>query len=112
MPLSIAEISRVVDALEVEINNGGFDQYFYNAAGGDAQIALEALGQIGAHHTAAILQGAMAKFPDGAPAIERAARQAQLAEISPESDAFESEDKAFLAYVENPARLVQAYSST
>lgn len=110
MSLPFAEISRVIDQLEVEINNGGFDQYFYNSPGGDAHIALEALTLIGAHHTAAILKDAMARFPGGAPAIERNARQAQLAEISPESDAFASEDKAFLAYLENPSALADAFA--
>jgi hypothetical protein len=41
-----------VEILEAEINNGGFDQYFFNSSGDHANEALESLKKIGALKTA------------------------------------------------------------
>ncbi|MEJ2420051.1 MAG: DUF4375 domain-containing protein [Exilibacterium sp.] len=37
-------------ALEAEVNNGGFDQLFYNSAGDIAFYTAKALDSIGAHN--------------------------------------------------------------
>ncbi|MBW4362816.1 DMP19 family protein, partial [Flavobacterium taihuense] len=44
--------------LEREINNGGFNQYFFNSSGEFAHLTVESLRIIGAHITADILQKA------------------------------------------------------
>lgn len=54
-----------VRQLEAEVNNGGFDQYFFNSAGSYASDALWGLHAIGAGVSASILERAMAQFPDG-----------------------------------------------
>jgi hypothetical protein len=53
--------------LEAEVNNGGFDQYFFNTSGNYALDTPESLEEIGAHHTAQILRDAISIFPGGPP---------------------------------------------
>jgi Domain of unknown function (DUF4375) len=50
--------------LEKEINNGGFNQYFYNSSGDFAHQAIISLRQINAIKTAEILQLAIDQFPN------------------------------------------------
>ncbi|HKG05605.1 MAG TPA: DMP19 family protein [Pedobacter sp.] len=44
--------------LEAEINNGGFNQYYYNSTGQFARLAPEALKLVGAHQLASLTQAA------------------------------------------------------
>ena len=41
-------VSTLIEALEAEVNNGGFDQYFYNSAGDNTAETIQALETIGA----------------------------------------------------------------
>lgn len=68
--------------LEAEVNNGGFDQFYFNSAGDHAVETVAALERIGARHTAGIVTRANAAFRDGRPPRERAARQKQLLALS------------------------------
>lgn len=55
-------------AVESEVNNGGFSQYFLNFSGETAGFVAEALDQIGAPRTADICRRAIAvAFPAGLP---------------------------------------------
>jgi len=45
--------------LEAEVNNGGFQQYFWNSAGDHADVALKSLKKIGAYQTATLLEEAI-----------------------------------------------------
>jgi hypothetical protein len=102
-----SEVARLVQALEDEVNNGGFDQYFFNSAGNEAAQAIEALVAIGADKTAAILRRACARFPAGMPPTEWSTRQEQLLEIvSPDSEAFEEDDAEFYRYQDDLAAMV------
>lgn len=56
--------------LEAEVNNGGFHQFFFNSDGDRAVLTPAALRQIGAEHTASIVERANAMFP-GAPPTDR-----------------------------------------
>lgn len=105
-------VRRLIDELEGEVNNGGFDQYFFNSAGDEAAQAIAALEAVRATRTAAIVRGACGRFPGGLPATDRAARQVALEQISPEGDAFEDDDDAFLAYEDDLAALVAAFESS
>ncbi len=67
--------------LEVEVNNGGFDQYYFNAAGALAIDTVGALEAIGARRAASLLMAANAEFPGAAPPMDRALRQQVLAVI-------------------------------
>ncbi len=91
--------------LEAEINNGGFDQYFFNSSGDHCLETKESLIRIGAQKTAEILADAMFLFPDGEPSKDQTKRQNQLKEVSPDSDRFESHDQRFLAYEEDVSGL-------
>ena len=53
-----------IQELEREINNGGFNQYFFNSSGNYAHETLIALKAIGANNTAKMLQNAINEFPD------------------------------------------------
>ena len=48
-----------IDALESEINNGGFNQYFFNSSGQNCFETLRALKRSGKNKTAEILETAI-----------------------------------------------------
>lgn len=103
-------VRRLVEELEAEVNNGGFDQYFFNSAGGNAAAAIEALDALGAHKTANIVRRACAKFPGGMPPSNRTERQGPLETVSPDSDAFEDVDDAFYEYEDDLVGLVRTFN--
>jgi hypothetical protein len=56
-------------AVESEVNNGGFSQYFLNSSAETASFVAQALDTIGAPKTADICRRAVERaFPDGLPA--------------------------------------------
>lgn len=61
--------------LEAEVNNGGFDQYFFNSSGDQANSAPWALRQIGAHSVATLCEEANAVFGESVPSEEGVRRQ-------------------------------------
>jgi len=70
--------------LEADVNNGGFDQYYFNGAGDQAFFAPEALRAIGAYRMASIVERANAIFgPDG-PSRKRTPRQSQRSLAAPD----------------------------
>ncbi len=75
---------ELVEELEAEVNNGGFDQYFFNSSGENAAAVIGALDKIGATKTAGIVRAACEKFPGGMPPADWIARQAVLLDsVSP-----------------------------
>jgi hypothetical protein len=70
--------------LETEVNNGGFDQYFFNSSGDYAIDTPAMLEEIGAHHTAQIVKEAISIFPGGAPSRDREERLKMYELISDE----------------------------
>lgn len=100
-------VRRLVEELEAQVNNGGFDQYFFNSSGGNAAATLDALDAVGAHKTAAIVRRACARFPGGMPPSDWNERQdVLLSTVSPDSEAFEDDDDAFYKYEEDLAGMV------
>lgn len=98
--LSEAErIFYITQTLEMEVNNGGFSQFFFNSSGNFSNELVEAFSAIGAKVTAAICQKATAVFGRNIP-IDRGARQNMLLELeSDEIDELLREcDDAFYAY--------------
>jgi hypothetical protein len=62
----LSETQRVYylkQMLEVEVCNGGFDQFYFNSAGDHAHETVLALLKIGAVETAKTVQSANAQFP-------------------------------------------------
>jgi hypothetical protein len=111
-----SEVRRLIGALEDEVNNGGFDRFFFNSAGNEAAEIIQALEAVGASKTAAIVRRACAKFPGGMPPANWFARQhvlldtVQLPEDAP-TEAFDQEDADFLAYGGDLEGFVAAYSA-
>ncbi len=103
------EVRELIDELEAEINNGGFDQFFFNSSGDNTLRITQALKLIGASHTAEILEKAASKFPEGLVPTDRDMRQEILEVISPDSDAFKNEDEQFFEYVDNLIEMVSSY---
>lgn len=64
--------------LDSEVNNGGFNQFYWNSAGEFALEALEGLETIGADKRASILEAANSEFPNGKPSENREKRQQEL----------------------------------
>jgi hypothetical protein len=85
--------------LEREINNGGFNQYFYNSSGDFAHETINSLKIIGADKTANILQQAIDQFPDKIVPLNRTERQEVLEKIEETvSEIFEELDEKFFVY--------------
>ena len=102
------KIVELVQALEDEVNNGGFHQFFYNDAGDNALETIKALETIGAIKTADVLRRAAAMFPGGIPPKERFSRQDVLLD-SLSVQVFHALDDEFYAYQENLASLLANY---
>ncbi len=101
------EIASLIESLEAEINNGGFDQFFYNSSGDDTAETIQALEAIGAADTSDIVRRAAALFPGSMPPKDRLARQEILLKISPDADAFDELDGEFCGYPDDLADLLK-----
>ncbi len=101
------QILVAVYALEAEVNNGGFDQYFFNSAGDQAWFAPAALKSIGAHRMASIVEQANALFGEGGPPRITDERQSALFAITDANEnVWEELDRAFYEYPDDIAALL------
>jgi hypothetical protein len=99
-----------VEAAEREVNNGGFDQYFFNCEDGEIRDADRAFEAIGAKHTAGIVRKASSVFPAGKPPSDRSERQKMLLEFGPKEEAaLEKLDEEFYEYQDNIGELLIEY---
>ena len=101
--LSEAErIFYITQTLEMEVNNGGFSQFFYNSSGNFSNELVGAFTAIGANATAAICQKAISAFGRDIP-VDRDEREEMLDELEgDEFDAILEEcDCAFFDYKDN-----------
>lgn len=93
--------------LETEINNGGFDQYYFNSSGNyaiDAPIALE---EIGANRTAEIVKEANSVFPGSSPPRDRDERARILDQITEDiQEKWNELENRFFKY-EDPLEVLQ-----
>lgn len=104
-------IFYVAQTLEAEVNNGGFDQFFYNSSGAFANELVEAFTAIGAHHTAEICRKAVEAFGSEVP-TDREKRQDLLDELEDDEvfcRTLEACDDAFYEYKDNLTELNFAY---
>jgi Domain of unknown function (DUF4375) len=74
-----------ISGLQREVNNGGFDQYFYNSAGNNAAYALAGLSEMGAVQTNSLLKKAVAEFPSSQVPVNREKRYALMVTIDEKS---------------------------
>jgi hypothetical protein len=106
------KVFSAIWAVESEVNNGGFSQYFLNASAETAPFVVEALNAIGAPKTADICRRATATaFPSGLPrTVEQV--QAAASDFSDEIlEKLEPLDQEFFSYPHNLTELLFAYVS-
>lgn len=88
--------------LEMEINNGGFNQYFFNSYGAQAHQTVQSLQKIGANKTAAILQKAIEQFPNSEVPEDRTERLEIMEQIEETANPVWDElDEQFYKYEDN-----------
>lgn len=99
-----------IEMLESQINNGGFDQYFFNSSGEYAHETLKALEEINAPEIGELLNQAIKIFPS-LPIPKNTEVRRELMENLPEkiSDKWDKLDDEFYKYPENLAGLVIRY---
>jgi hypothetical protein len=103
-------VAYCIDALEREVNNGGFDQFFWNSSGDTAHETHAALLEIGAAAAAELVQEAIAVFPGGKVPTDRAQREKVL-ESLPESarEKWHELDGRFYDYPDDLTTLMRGY---
>jgi hypothetical protein len=97
--------------LYVEVNNGGFDQFFYNDAGKLAGDALRGLESLGAQGMADILRRAMSIFPGGVVPADQNERQDFMCDslTDDQKELLEKLDAEFYKSSEPVSDLLTAY---
>ena len=96
--------------LEGEVNNGGFNQYFWNSAGNHAGLALQTLQQMGATKTADLLSQAIeAAFGDVLPPSRSERQDALLKDEEAKSKKLDELDQVFYLYQEDISQLMNEY---
>lgn len=104
------QVFFLVWSLEAEINNGGFNQFFFNSSGDHATATAEALRAIGATKTAAIVEAAMSIFGAEGPNRSKTRRQQQLTIFSDEQQERLSDlDAIYYTYPDNLSGLLATY---
>lgn len=104
------QVFRAIWELESQVNNGGFDQYFFNSSGDTAFAVVGALKSVGAQSTASIAARASAVFPDSLPPRDQTERQGILESLTEEQeDLLQDLDDEFLAYPDNLTELLFDY---
>ena len=106
------QVFSSVWAVEAEVNNGGFSQYFLNDSCETAVFVVEAMDTIGAPRTADICRRAIATaFPAGLPPTPKAI-STTAADFSDEVlEQLGALDNEFFAYPHNLTDLLFAYVS-
>jgi hypothetical protein len=106
------QVFSAIWAVESEVNNGGFSQYFLNSSAESASFVVEALETIGAPKTASICNRAIATaFPAGLPATVETIRSAAADFPNEILKSLETLDQEFFAYPHNLTNLLFAYVS-
>ncbi len=99
-----------IEMLEGQVNNGGFDQYFFNSSGEYAHETLKALEEIKAYQMAEILNNAIKAFPTLPIPKDTEQRRELMEDISENiSETWDKLDDKFYEYPENLAGLVIEY---
>jgi len=106
------KVFSAIWAVESEVNNGGFSQYFLNSSAETASFVIEALRTIGASDAASICERAInAAFPSGLPASEEAIRSSANDFPDDVLDKLEDLDQEFFSYPNDVTDLLFAYAS-
>ena len=109
--LSLPErVFYITQSLEMEVNNGGFSQFFYNSSGNLSNELVHAFTEIGAEATAAICKRALDAFGQELPP-DQDERQQLLDELESDEidEILEECDNAFYNYEDDLNSLNHAY---
>lgn len=109
--LSPAErIVYITQILEMEVNNGGFDQYFFHSSGDCSSEAVSAFQAIGANTTAEICRKAVSAFGRDIP-VDWFERQEMMSESDSEeiAEILHECDMAFYDYQDDLLGLTYRY---
>ncbi len=99
-----------IEELEQEVNNGGFNQFFFNTAGDYTFEILKALDEIGSTKFLDILEKAIDVFPDRNIPKEMELRREILEQIEDTADPIWNElDMEFYKYEEDIHKLMVDY---
>ncbi len=99
-----------VENLEREINNGGFNQFYFNSSGDFSQETVNALLEIGAKKTAEIIKKANSEFKSGIVPKDRTERQTELELIEKNAEEnWNKCDSEFYEYKDDLTELLIAF---
>lgn len=99
-----------VTILRDEINNGGFDQFYFNSGGEYSVEAVGAFEKIGAADVADIVRRANSVFLNGQPAKDRDARQKELDALTEaQKNTLSQLDLEFYKYGEDIDKLLKQF---
>ena len=109
--LSPAErVFLVIWELEAQVNNGGFNQYFFNSSGRLVPYAANALRTIGAQEMSSIVDLAVYAIGPNIPWLDDDARQDTVLALDDDIQSeLEELDQAFFKYPNNLTELLYAY---
>jgi hypothetical protein len=106
------KVFSAIWAVESEVNNGGFSQYFLNGSGESTPFVVEALETAGAPKTSDICKRTIvAAFPAGLPQSEEAIRSGAADFLDEVLEKLEALDQEFFSYPHNLTDLLFAYVS-
>jgi hypothetical protein len=101
------KVFSAIWALESEVNNGGFHQYFINCSGSPINFAPHALRRIRANSCAGIVESALGVVSSGSLPEDDDARQALLESLDDEAmSRLESLDAEFYSYPDDLTELL------
>lgn len=104
------QVIACLTEVEMEVNNGGFDQYYWNSPGDHAREAVAALRELGAEHTAGLVAQANEMFGPQGPDPDREKRWAEMDGLPEDARTRWSElDGAFYEYKDNLSGLAARY---
>lgn len=99
-----------VDMLEGQVNNGGFDQFFFNSSGDYTHEILSAFEKIKAHKTADLIEIAIKAFPISPVPKDTEIRREIMQDLDEKtSNIWDDLDNKFYEYEENIAGLLIDY---
>jgi hypothetical protein len=105
------QVFRAVWEVESEINNGGFNQYFFNSSGALVPYGASALRAIGADAMASILERAIEAVGPGIDWEDDDKRRAHICDLTGDVvEALEGLDQEFYAYPDNLTGLLYEYT--
>ncbi|MBI5479375.1 MAG: DUF4375 domain-containing protein [Deltaproteobacteria bacterium] len=103
------EVVLAIEALEREVNNGGYDQFFRNSSKAFAPNIVGALDRIGCPACARITAAALAALPLAGPPTEAAIDRAMAEDSASRSDALSACDADYFRNTEDIAGRLFAF---